>query len=122
MAGGRPTEYKPEFCQMLIDHMIEGYSFESFAAVVDSSRATIYRWREDQIEFRDAFDQAREKCRLFWEKSGIAGMNKGKDFNQAVWAKNISCRFREEWTDQSKSDVNTTSEIKIVIDSDDAKA
>ena len=27
---GRPTKYKPEYCEMLIEHMSEGLSFESF--------------------------------------------------------------------------------------------
>lgn len=122
MTPGRPSDYKQEYCQMLIDHMEKGFSFESFAGMVLTTRASLYRWRDKYEDFRDASNIGRELCRVFWEKAGIDGMWKGKEFNSGVWAKNISNRFRDEWTDQSKSEVNTTSEIKIVIDADDAEA
>lgn len=58
---GRPIEYKPEYCEMLIEHMSKGKSFESFGAVVNCGRATLYNWRRDHSDFLDAFNTAREK-------------------------------------------------------------
>ena len=49
----KPT-YKPEYCQMLIDHMSKGYSFESFAGKIGRGVRTIYEWREKFEEFQDA--------------------------------------------------------------------
>ena len=48
---GRPTEYKEEFCQMLIDHMSEGYSFESFGGIVGVSERVLYDWEKKFPEF-----------------------------------------------------------------------
>ena len=67
---GRPTDYKPEYCEMLIKHMAEGLSFECFAALVDTSRETLYNWTEKHPEFLYAKKRGLEKCQLFWEKLG----------------------------------------------------
>lgn len=60
MAGrGQPTKYKEEYCQLLIDHMAEGYSFESFAGEVRVDRDTLYEWEKVQKDFSDAKKQGR---------------------------------------------------------------
>ena len=73
MAGGRPTSYKPEYCDMLIRHMRSGLSFESFAGVVGVSKQTIYDWEKVNPEFLDAKKKGAALSNLFWEKIGING-------------------------------------------------
>ena len=69
--AGRPTDYKEEYCEMLIAHMSKGFSFESFAGVIGAAKQTIYNWLEANPEFMDAKNAAFEKSRLFWEGVGI---------------------------------------------------
>jgi transposase len=52
--AGRPTKYKPEFCEMLIDHMSEGYSFESFGAIAQVWDTTLDDWANTIPEFSEA--------------------------------------------------------------------
>jgi hypothetical protein len=97
---GRPTTYKPEYCEMLIDHMSSGLSFESFAGVVRSTKQTLYSWCHNFPEFLDAKSQATELCRLWWEQAGRNGMfmgGKDNPFQSAIWVYNMKCRFRDEW-------------------------
>jgi transposase len=68
MAGGRPTKYKPEFCEMLAEHFAEGYSYESFAGVVGVARATLYLWEEQHPEFLDAKKEHEAKVMHRWEE------------------------------------------------------
>lgn len=68
---GRPTLYRPEYCQMLIDHMAEGLSFETFAGVVGVDRDTVFHWVHQHPDFSDAKRKAIMKCQLYWEKLGI---------------------------------------------------
>jgi len=116
--GGRPTLYKPEYCQMLITHMSEGLSFESFAGLVSVSRQTIYDWEKANPEFLDAKKLAMEKNRLFWEKVGVQGMfmgGKDNPFNSTVWIFNMKNRFN--WSDKKETSHNLTEETKkLVID------
>ena len=49
----RPTEYKQEFCGLLIQHMMNRRTFESFAGrpEVMVGRKTLYNWTEQHPEF-----------------------------------------------------------------------
>ncbi len=68
MPVGRPSDYRPEYCQAVIDHCSQGATLTSFAASIDQGRATIYRWQDEHPQFRDACALARAKCQDWWEK------------------------------------------------------
>lgn len=67
---------------MLIDHMGEGHTFESFAAVIDVHRDTLYEWAKKIPEFSDAKKRALDKNLLFMEKLGLEGMWSEKHFDE----------------------------------------
>jgi hypothetical protein len=67
---GQPTKYRSEFCQMLIDHMSKGGSFESFGADAQCHRQTLYEWEETHPEFSDAKKIGRERSLKFYEEMG----------------------------------------------------
>lgn len=97
---GRPTEYKPEYCQMLIRHFEQGLSFESFAGVISVGRTTIHRWRDENPDFKQAYEEGISKCRLFYDKVGSAMMmdqlkvdGKKVKGNVAVWFIQMKNRF-----------------------------
>ena len=48
---GRPTDYKPEYCAQLLEHMTEGLSIEAFASVIGVAKQTLYTWTEKHAEF-----------------------------------------------------------------------
>jgi len=100
---GRRPDYKEEYCQMLIDHMSQGLSYETFAAVVKTHRSTLYRWEAKYSNFRDAKQTGVEAGQLLWEKIGIAqavgdkALGKG---NVASWIFNMKNRY--SWTDRTE--------------------
>jgi hypothetical protein len=106
---GRPTDYRPEYCELLINHLAEGLSFESFAAVVDTCKQTIYTWLEKFPEFSAARANGNEKSRLYWERLGrdhilnssIVGVA-SKSLNATVWIFNMKNRFPDEWRDKKE--------------------
>lgn len=114
---GRPTIYEPKFCEMLIEHMAKGLSFESFAGFIGVSKQTLYDWVEKHAEFLDAKNLATSKCRLWWEQTGISGLwnqsesesegnsrrTSSKSFNTGVWVFNMKNRFKEEWKEKHES-------------------
>jgi hypothetical protein len=67
---GRPTTYKPEYCQMLIEHMKKGFSFKSFAADVDCHYDTLYAWKEAHPDFSEAKKIGEAKSLKHWEQIG----------------------------------------------------
>lgn len=73
---GRPPEYDPKFCDLLLEHMAQGFSFESFAGVIGVCKKTLYNWTntKEYAPFLHAKDRGSELCRLWWEKLGIQGV------------------------------------------------
>lgn len=112
--GGRPSKYDPVYCQLLVDHMTQGLSLESFAAVIDVSRETLYEWQRVHPEFSDTVKAAKDKCLIFWERQGIEGLystteydekgkpSSSKSINASVWIFNMKNRFRDQWHDKQQ--------------------
>lgn len=106
-----PTKYKKQYCQELVEHMRDGYSFHSFAGKIGVGARTLFDWLDKYPDFQDAKDQGEHACLLFWEKTGIAGMfgktfknRDGKEFkvnvNPAIWIFNMKARFAKHgWRD-----------------------
>lgn len=131
MPGGRPTKYKHEYCEMLIDHMSNGLSYETFSAVIGVSRAVLYDWEKAYPEFLDAKKEAFDQCQLFWEKEGAKGLwnethyndqgkpTKSKSLNSTVWIFNMKNRFN--WSDKRevKEDSKQTIKLAYSLDDDD---
>lgn len=77
MPAGRPTLYKPEYCQMVIDHMAKGNSFWSFAADINVHFDTLSEWTKAHPEFSEAKKIGVAKLLKFDEelnKAGSAGL------------------------------------------------
>lgn len=101
MPAGRPTKYRPEYCEMIIEHMAKGLSKEAFAGVIGIHKETIYNWAEANSEFSDAIKIGEAKCRVFWEQAGIDGMMGNiEGFNAASWVFNLKNRFG--WRDRQE--------------------
>lgn len=67
---GQPTKYKPEYPEMLIEHMKKGNSFESFGAVCHCSVASLMNWQNSHEEFFLARKVGLTYLRRFYEELG----------------------------------------------------
>jgi len=96
-------EFHPKFCDMLIEHMRKGYSFESFGAKAGCGTERLYEWVKDNEIFANAKLHATALCREFWEEIGIMrsktiGVNPG---DSRTYALNMRNRFG--WTTSDTS-------------------
>ena len=118
---GRPTKYKPEYCQMLIEHMAEGYPFETFAALIGTHRATLYNWVDSNVDFFDARKKGQEMLYLHLVKVGKR-IAMGGGGNPTAWIfmmKNI-CGWRNEL--QVKADVTVTPHDLLIQMAEEAES
>ena len=117
----RPTDYREEFCEMLIQHMAEGHSFESFGAVVKCGKTTLYLWRDAHPEFMNSLEQGRAAHLKFMEKKAMDYMvempGEGK-INSALF-KMFMVNIHG-WRNESKDDAQKDTVIKIIVDPEDA--
>lgn len=118
---GRPSKYDPKFCDMLIEHMAKGFSYETFGASINVAQSNVKNWEDAHPEFQASKKEAFDKCRLFWETAGIQGMWNTKDgpnLNVGNYVFQMKNRFK--WTD--RVEVQTNENIKpIIINYDPAK-
>ncbi|WP_445215479.1 hypothetical protein ACKWRH_23660 [Bradyrhizobium sp. Pa8] len=87
---GRPSEYRPEYCQLVIEAMGTGISVGAFAGVVGVAVDTVYEWMKRHPEFSEAVSRARGKQLLAWEQKLIRS-KKGAETMASIFAlKNIA--------------------------------
>lgn len=67
---GRPSSYKPEHCDLLLEHMKKGNTFESFGSVVHVSLQTLYNWQDAHPDFLETRKLGMTYLRRFYEDLG----------------------------------------------------
>lgn len=109
---GRPTAYKPEFCQTVIDAGKDGAGKAEMAAECGVSRQTLDNWTEVHPEFLDAVKEALAWSQAWWEKNGrIATFGGTEGFNATSYIFNMKNRFPDDWKDKVVQDQNVKGEM-----------
>ena len=118
---GRPTLYKPEYCQRVIELGREGKSLHQMAADLDVCFVTLNVWRDKYPEFQAALTRARELAQAWWEDLGQKGCT-GRDFNANAYSLQVRNRFPETWRDKTDlahsglPNTNTPIEMKSAVE------
>lgn len=100
-ANGRPSEYRAEYCQKLIDWMSEGRSFETFGTVVDVDDDTLNQWVIKHPAFAEAKAKAKVAERQWWETVARgAAAGKIKNSAQAVLIFSMKNKFPQHYNDR----------------------
>lgn len=114
--GGRPSKYKPAFCEEIINLMGSGLSLTAAAAELGLARETVYAWEREIPEFSDAVKLARGKRTLKLERD-LIGAQDGPTVTSRIFALKNACAA--EWREKQELDVNASIAISIVKYADD---
>lgn len=96
MPAGRPTDYDPSYCEVVIECGKQGFSRAEMASHLDTSRQTMAAWEAVHPEFLTALQRAKDESLSWWEMKARAGLDQGSAFNAAIWAKSMNGRFPAE--------------------------
>lgn len=114
---GRPSKYKPEFCELLLEHGERGMSFESFAGhpQVRVNIDTLYQWEKVHPEFSEAKGIFKAISLYHWEDIGATHVHSPSgQWSQSAWIFTMRCRHGyRDGTEEArglKGDVITSSE------------
>lgn len=102
--AGRPTKYKPEYCEEAIRCMGGGYSLTGFAGKIGVSRQTVYEWAEVHPEFSDALNTARAASAAWWEDRAV-DIATGGEGNASVVIFGLKNRVADEWRDKNVTEI-----------------
>lgn len=71
---GRPTKYKPEYCERIIELSSDGKSIAQCCADLKISRDTWHEWKKNHTDFSDAVKKAEQLRETWWTQMGLAAM------------------------------------------------
>ena len=97
-AGGRPSDYDPSFCAIVIECGEKGYSRAQIAAYIGICRKTLHNWEQEYPEFLHATTQAKDLALAWWEHAGQKGMFM-TGFSANAFGLQMRNRFPEDYRD-----------------------
>lgn len=119
MPAGRPTDYDPKYCDLVIELASQGKSKAQMAATIGVTRKTMWTWAQQYPEFLNAFELAEELCQQWWENIGqtyLVNTKDGDSLNTGLWARSMAARFPKDYTDRTKHEVTGKDEGPIQVD------
>lgn len=115
--GGRPSLYRPEYCERVLEFGREGMSVVEMAAEIGVSRNSLEeRWPAAHEEFREAFARARELSQAWWERQGRVGLT-AERFNAQVYSRSMAARFPKDWRESKEQRVTGADGGAVQIES-----
>jgi hypothetical protein len=110
---GRPTLYRPEYCQRAIVLMGEGYDLTAFAGSIGVSRDTVYGWIEAHKDFSDAIKIA-QAARLLALQRKLLTTKIGVGVTAAIFA--LKNAAPDDWQDRYNTETNVNVRIESLSD------
>jgi DNA-binding XRE family transcriptional regulator len=94
---GRPSEYLPEYGEMILDLMAAGLSITAAAGEIGVSRRTVYDWEDKHPDFSHTIKIARAKRTLFLERRLLSATD-SPTVTSSIFALKNACP--DEWRDK----------------------
>jgi len=110
---GRPSEYRPEYDEMVIECMAQGLSLTAFAGTVRVSRESVYRWMSAHSSFRDAVTRGRAARTLKLEQK-LLSARYGAQCSAAIFA--LKNAQPDEWRDLKHTETTHTHQLTVLTD------
>ena len=107
--SGRPTLYRPEYCQRAIDFMAQGYSVTALAGHLGMSKDAIYDWINHYPDFCHAINKGRAARVAALEKK-LLSTSQGVGVTAAIFA--LKNADPDEWQDR----YNTESTVNVRVE------
>ena len=116
MPAGRPTKYKPEFCEVVINVGKEGGSLAKMAVECGVSMSTFQDWQQEWPKFRAAVKAGRLHSQVKWEEMGMNGtFDKDAGLSASAFIFQMKNRFPHDYRDKIDHDVDVSGEIEVII-------
>ena len=112
---GRPTLYKPEFCEQVIELGKQGKSITQMAAKLEVDKASLLKWKNEKDEFSTALRVALTYSQDWWEDKAQTGLV-DRNFNAALWKHCVTSCFREDYAEKREEGPSITIVTNSTVD------
>ncbi len=120
MAGGRPTDYDPAYCERVVEFLADGYSLAAFAGEIGVARSTVYKWADEHPEFSDAIKIAQARSVLAWEKR-LRSLSTSGEGNPTAIIFGLKNRASDEWRDVKATELSGPNGAAINVKAEPAE-
>jgi transposase len=105
---GRPTKYRPEMCEQVIEWGKMGKSRVWMCSRLNIAVSTLNLWEQEIPEFSEALTCADMYSQAHWEDLGHENMvmPQGKTFSQSAWSRSMAARFPKTWRENTVQEVH----------------
>jgi hypothetical protein len=112
---GRPTTYRPEYCQRAIEFMGEGYSVTALAGHLEMSKDAIYDWINLYPDFCHAINMGRA-ARVAALETKLLTTSQGVGVTAAIFA--LKNADPDEWQDRYHTETTVNVPIEKISDAE----
>ena len=104
---GRPSKFGEIWTEDNQNKALELYSEGAgdieIVALLGIHRDTFYEWFKDKEKpsFSDTIRHGKVLSQVWWERNGRMNLHT-KDFNNNLWARNMTCRFKNDWSEKQE--------------------
>jgi hypothetical protein len=110
---GRPSLYKPEYCQAVVDAMSTGISLTAFAATIGVDKQSVYEWQSRHSEFSHAVARAKVARLLFLERK-LLNARYGAQASASIFA--LKNADPQEWRDMRSVSHEHSHSLQVLTD------
>lgn len=100
----RPSDYKPEHCETVIELGRMGYSRARMAAHIGCAKQTLDNWAAANTDFLAAYTHAKTLAQAHWEQRGYSGLD-DRNFNSPLYLGTMKSMFRDDYMDRSVQEI-----------------
>jgi hypothetical protein len=100
---GRPTSYRPEYCEKVVEWGKLGKSRAWMCSRLDITPKTMASWEAAHPDFLSAMIRARMHAQAHWEDQGHDNLLTA-GFNSSVWSRSMGARFPDDWRETSRNE------------------
>lgn len=118
-ARGRPTSYKPEYCEEVIEAMMQGFSLTAFAGILAVGRDVLNDWMARYPDFAEACARGRTMRLHAWEVKALRVADDGGVGSQGtmiIKALNTQ-RIGDEWQDKTTVELEGRLSLAALVES-----
>jgi hypothetical protein len=101
----RPSEYRPEYCERVVELMRMGMGKVEAAADLCGSYHTFQLWQEQNPAFLQAVKEGERLSQAWWERLGREGAcGTNPNVNATMYIFNMKNRFKADWADTQRNE------------------
>lgn len=111
---GRPTKYKKEMCQQVVEVSKSGKCLTkaSLCVELDIDLDTLAEWTKKHSDFSSAIKKSEVYRMKHMEEKGFNGITQGKSFNAVPWLFLTKNMFPKHYSDKKEIAVDATDSAK----------